>query len=137
VLVAPDQVRVHLVDYDVDVEVQPREIFELPLRLAVIEPQAVAVQLAFLKDEQGIQEDYKFVKRATRDVELFMRLVYLGDSPGVFLFDHPDLEAGSLNALVLRSTSVVLDHIDLDLDDELVPLLDALRSVVKPRPPPV
>jgi staphylococcal nuclease domain-containing protein 1 len=136
VSVGPDQsIRVHLVDYDADVSVQARDIFELPLRLIPIEPQAVTVRLAFLKDEQKTPTDRKFVKRVTSDVEMFMRLAYLEACPAVFLFDKPELEAGTLNALVLGSTSVVLDHVDLDLDDELIPILDLLKSVVKPPRP--
>jgi hypothetical protein len=129
-----EPIQARLVDYDEVVTVHRDEIYELPPRLAPIEPQGLTVCLAFVKDEAKLEVDLEYVRKATQNLQLFMRLAYVASYPGVLLFDRPDLEACTLNAMVLTYTSAVSDNLDVDVDDDIVPVLDAIKRIQGRRP---
>ena len=122
-------VTVLLLDFDVLGEIDRNCLFGLPPRLISIEPQAITVTIAFIKDEQKLPEDKDYVTGITRDVEMFMNLVYAADLPAVLLLDKPTLETGSANIMIVQNTSVTLDQLDLELEDEYRPMVAKIKSV--------
>jgi endonuclease YncB( thermonuclease family) len=124
-----DNVRLVLIDFDILVEIDRKSLFELPGRLMSIEPQAATVTLAFVRDTGKRADDREYLSRITRDVAMFMNVVYASDLPAVLLLDKPTLDAGSANAMVIQNTGVVLEHLDLELDEEYLPVVGKLRNL--------
>jgi hypothetical protein len=89
--------------------------------------------LAFLRDEKRIPADRDYVAGVVRRMQLFMKLVYVGAYPAVLLLDRPDLEAGCLNSIVMEHTSVALENLDAELDDDFIPCIEALRRLEEAR----
>jgi endonuclease YncB( thermonuclease family) len=127
------RVRLVLMDFDIAVEVERECLLELPLRLASIEPQGMTVAIAFVRDERKAVADREYVTGITRDVEMFMNVVYAGELPAVLLLDRPTLEAGSLNGMVIQNTAVVVEHLDLDLEEEYHPVVAKLQALPRLR----
>jgi staphylococcal nuclease domain-containing protein 1 len=130
-----DAANIHalLVDFNIRVQVQRDAVYELPMRLLCIEPQAVTVRIAFLKDTTNAERDREFVVAVTKDVAMFMNVVYATELSAVFLFDRPALDAGSLNAVLLQNTALELDGIDINLDDHYMPLVHRLQVIASAR----
>jgi hypothetical protein len=130
--VGEDDVTANLIDFDVPVKVAKQHLFQLPLRLMAIEPQAIMVKLAFVTDQGKAVADTEFVAKVTKDVEMFMNLVYVKDLPAVLLFDKPGLDAGSLNAVVVQKTGVVVQDLQIDLEEEYGQIVERLRGIPRP-----
>jgi hypothetical protein len=126
--IGESEVTANLIDFDVPVKVAKQDLFQLPLRLLAIEPQAIMVKLAFLTDEGKSAADREFVARVTKDVEMFMNLAYVKDLPAVLLFDRPALDAGFLNAVVVQKTGVVLQDLEIGFE-EYEQIMERLKSM--------
>jgi hypothetical protein len=130
--VGEDDLTANLIDFDQPVKVAKQDLFQLPLRLMAIEPQAIMVKLAFVTDQGKAVADTEFVAKVTKDVEMFMNLVYVKDLPAVLLFDKPGLDAGSLNAVVVQKTGVVVQDLEIDLEEEYGQIVERLRGIPRP-----
>jgi endonuclease YncB( thermonuclease family) len=131
--VAGDVIRLVLIDFEVEVGVERDALFELQPRLMSIEPQAVTVEMAFVRDERNAPEDRDYVAGITRDSEMFMRVVYAADRAAVLLLDRPALDAGCVNAMVIQNTGVAVDHLDVELDEEFQAVVARLRNLPRLR----
>lgn len=124
-----NHLRVKLIDFDLTIDAELDSIFEAPKNLEEMSPQGMTVRLAFLelqKDEPGEKEAIfnEFDQSA-----FYMHLMYFKELPAVMLYDSPNPDANSLNAVVLSECSVWLADTHFDLENDYSKMIDGLHRI--------
>ncbi|OHS96532.1 Tudor domain containing protein [Tritrichomonas foetus] len=122
-------VRVKLIDFDLTIDVDVESIFEIPNHLESIQPQGMTVKLAFLELQKEIGSESEAIFEEFKESAFYMHLMYFKEHPAVILYDKPNPEANSLNAVILDECSVWLTDTDYDLENDYSEILNVLHEI--------
>ena len=127
-------VRVKLIDFDLTIDVEYHSIFEIPEGLEKIEPQGLTVQVAFLELQNDDPKEREELFNEFSQSVFYMNLVYHKEYPAVILYDKPQYDANSLNAVILSEYNAWLNSdYWIDYEKDYPEVIDVLRKINRDR----
>lgn len=128
----PDEVnhvRVKLIDFDLTIDVDSDSIFEVPKSLEEIAPQAMTVRLAFLELQKDEESERDAIFNEFDQSVFYMHLMYFKEHPAVMLYDRPEIDANSLNVVILDECSVWPADTNYDLEYDYSKVLKVIHEI--------
>ena len=122
-------VRVKLIDFDLTIDVDADSIFEAPKSLEEIAPQAMTVRLAFLELQKDEETERDAIFNEFDQSAFYMHLMYFKEHPAVMLYDRPEIDANSLNVVILDECSVWPTDTNYELENDYSEVLNVIHEI--------